>query len=148
MGITWIRNSVVIDRPAEENDSGTASDGRQYLPYASKTYKQDGSADVVTGRAFNSAIELPPSGSYTQVLGAPKTTEASENPIVASARQAQAVTDAAMHMVQDARDQELQRTINQQAQNDAAVASATNLVQTSGVPGIYNGSWVVKPTKS
>ena len=49
---------------------------------------------------------------------------------MASARQAQAVTDAAMHMAQDARDQELQRTINQQAKNDAMYAQITNLKPT------------------
>lgn len=143
-----MRDGRVVDRPADETDSGPVGDGRQYLDYAAKTYNPDNTTDVVTGRAFNASIELPPSGSYTNVLGAPKTTEASENPIVASARQAQTVTDAALRMVQDARDQELQRTINQQAQNDVAVASATNLVQTGSVPGTNNYSAVVKPTKS
>ena len=142
-----MKDGRVVDRPAEENDAGPAGDGRQYLPFASKTYNQDNTTDIVTGRAFNASVELPPSGSYTKVMGAPKATEASENPVVTSARQAQAVTDAAVSIQQAARDAEVQRVINQQSQSDAAIASATNLVQTSSVPGTYNGTWVVKPTK-
>ena len=148
MGITIIRNGVITDRPAEENDSGPAGDGRTYLPYASKTYHVDGTADVVTGRAFNSAIQLPASGNISNVRDAPKQAEASEFSQIDSLRQAKADVDPSLRMLQDARDQDFQRAVSQQAQIDAAIASATHLVQTGSVPGTNNASFVVKPTKS
>jgi hypothetical protein len=154
LGITLIRNGVVVDQPAEESDKGPAEDGRTYLPYANKTYNQDGTADIVTGRAFNSGIALPASGNYTRVMGNPKT-EAAENPQIAALRQAKASADAALRSVQDARDQDFQRAMNQQIQNDLAVASATNLVRVGrdqsildSEQGKQSASWVVKPTKS
>lgn len=77
MGITWIRNGVVTDRPLDEvnadspvdqGDLGPAQDGRTYLPYAAKTYFQDGSTEIVTGRQFNAAIGLPESGNVSKTM--------------------------------------------------------------------------------
>jgi beta-lactam-binding protein with PASTA domain len=135
LGITWIRNGVVVDRPAEEDNSVPAGDGRSYLPYASKTYLQDGSTEVVTGRAFNAAIKLPESGNVTRVMGAPKT-EASDksqdgSDQIANLQQARAAMDAA--------------NAAQKAQQNAAIASATNLVTIGSVPGTANYTAVVKP---
>jgi hypothetical protein len=134
-GITWIRNGVVTDRPREE-DSGP--DGRQYLSHVSKTYYQDGTAEVVTGHAFNSSIELSASGSYTHVLGAPtKTTEATDH-----------TQDSDIQGLIKARTMADANDAAQKAQKAAAVARATNLVPTGSVPGRANYSAVVKPTKS
>lgn len=78
MGVTIVRNGIVTDRPLDEvniespidhGDLGPAQDGRTYLPYASKSYLQDGSTEIVTGRQFNAAISLPPSGNISKVLG-------------------------------------------------------------------------------
>lgn len=148
MGITIVRDGVIVDKPVEECDSGPAGDGRQYLPYAAKTYHQDNTTDVVTGRAFNASIELPPSGSYTRVLGAPKQTEAEDSQIT-SVRQAKTVTDTSLQMVQDARDQEYQRLVNQQAQRDAEIKAATTLTPLGQYQyGSVNGAWQLKRNQS
>ena len=123
-------------------------DGRTLIPYVQSVYHQDGSVVRISDRVDIGGRPLPPSGSYTQVLSTLKQAEASEFSQIDSLRQAKADVDPSLRMLQDARDQDFQRAVSQQAQIDAAIASATHLVQTGSVPGTNNASFVVKPTKS
>jgi hypothetical protein len=61
--------------------------------------------------------------------------------------QAQSDVHAALNDLRATQDAEVARVISNARTDAANYDSATNLIQTSGVPGTYDGTWVVKPTK-
>ena len=116
MGITWIRNGVVVDRPADKGN----------------TMHQTFEHTFTKTEANDQGI---------QAFTLPKNT-------IDSVAQAASDVNAALRSLQATRDADTKAAISKATADDANFKSATNLTQTSGVPGTNNGTWIVKPIKS
>lgn len=137
MGLRFVVNGRIIDNGETAEGQAQGVDGRTLIPHVQSVYHQDGNVVRTTDRVDIGGRPLPPSGSFTQVLGAPKHVEASDH-----------VQDSDIQGLIKARTMADVNDAEQRAQNAAAVASAMNLIPTGSVPGTANYSAVVKPTKS